>query len=92
MKNKINELLSKKDGFLSINKICNLHRWQKDGLGQNVDKLSIEFSLISSFDKIIEIDERNYKEIIKRIEKEQSFFLDEIKNKLNVDLRNGYIY
>ena len=91
MKKQILKLLNEENGRLKINKICSLHRWQKDGLNQKVDRLEIEFSLLSVSDKSIEIEERDFKEIIKRIEKEQTIFMKEITEKLNSNLRCGYI-
>lgn len=44
MKKEFKQLLSMKNGYLRINKIAVLHRWQEDMLGDEVDRLRIDFS------------------------------------------------
>lgn len=44
MKKEFNQLLAMKNGYLRINKLAILHRWQEDMLGDEVDGLSITFN------------------------------------------------
>ena len=44
MKNEIQGLLAMRNGYLRINKLAILHRWQEDALGDDVDGLEIIFN------------------------------------------------
>lgn len=90
MKKEIEKLL-KSNGELKLNKIAKLKRWQLDGVGNKVDKLSIEFSLLYFREKDIMIEERNYKDIVNRVIKEQKIFLDDVDKKLTNNLKAGYL-
>ena len=43
MKKEFKQLLSMKNGYLRINSLAILHRWQEDMLGDEVDRLRIDF-------------------------------------------------
>lgn len=44
MRKEFNQLLAMKNGYLRINKLAILHRWQEDALGDGVDGLEIIFN------------------------------------------------
>ena len=44
MRKEFNQLLSVKNGYLRINKLAILHRWQEDALGDDADGLEIIFN------------------------------------------------
>jgi len=44
MRKEFKQLLSMKNGYLRINKLAILHRWQEDALGDDVDCLRIDFN------------------------------------------------
>lgn len=92
MKKEIEKLLSSENDSLRLNEYCILKRWKKDALNQKVDRLVIEFNnYYGKYNKIVEIESRNYSEIIKLIENEIKKFFLELGNNLSKDFKNGYI-
>jgi hypothetical protein len=47
-KKEITRLVNSKDGTLRVNNICYLRRWTKDGIGRDVDGLTLEFDAINN--------------------------------------------
>ena len=43
MKKELKELLARESGRMKLSAICYLQRWTKDGIGEDVDKLTINF-------------------------------------------------
>ena len=87
---KIKELLNCENGILDINEFVSLRRFQKDAFGNSVDKLKIEFSIISKFEKTVEIETRDVKEIIEIISRETRLAFNEASEKLVKNFKNGY--
>lgn len=91
MKREIMKLLRQSEGYLSINKFCALHRYTKDALGREVDVLNLEISISTSYDYIIEIKSRDFKDVVDEIKQYQTKAFKEIAEKFNEELENGYL-
>lgn len=92
MKKEIENLLINENSSLRLNEYCFLRRWQKDALNQNVDRLVLEFkNYYGKYNKVVEIESRNYSEIIELIESEIKIFFLELGDNLSKDFKNGYI-
>lgn len=92
MKKEIKKLLASENNNLRLNEYCFLKRWQKDALNQNVDRLVLEFkNYYGKYNKVVEIESRNYSEIIELVENEIKNFFLELGDNLSRDFKNGYI-
>ena len=93
MKKDIVNLLNSESGYFRINNISYLSRWTKDALGNNVDRLTLEFDSIngvcfSVFDR--EIKSRDYDGIIRECQDITQRFSEEIARTLCNNLGAGY--
>lgn len=89
MKKEINELLNEKDGKLYINAMFRLrHEMYKDWFGKNQDKLYLE---TKEGWYQVEIESRDFPEIIDEVANGMSKILKEIEYKLTRSWRGGLI-
>lgn len=95
MKKEIMNLLNNtnEEAYFRINNISYLRRWTKDALGNDVDRLTLEFDCIndvrfSVYDS--EIKSRDYDGIIKECQELTQKFTDEIARTLCKNLGAGY--
>lgn len=92
MKKEIEKLINSEDAFLNINPFCTLHRWTKSAIGEQTDSLTATFHVLSSADRVVNIENRDWVGIVEAIGDAQEEFFSEIAKKLNSDLGAGYIY
>lgn len=93
MKKEIMELVNSEEGTLRINNVSYLHRWTKDGLGNKVDKLVLEFDNINHVNFGIanrDIESRDYDGIVRECEDLTNRFFAEVSRRLTSDLKAGY--
>jgi hypothetical protein len=93
MKKDIMALLKSENGTYRLNNISYLKRWTIDGLGNNVDCLTIEFDNINNVNygySSYNIFSRDYDGIIAECEKATNKYLTEVTNRLTTDLRAGF--
>ena len=89
MKKEINELLNEKDGKLYINAMFRLrHAMYKDWFGKNQDKLYLE---TTEGCYRVEIESRDFPEIIDEVANGMSKTLKEIEDKLIKSWKGGLI-
>ena len=86
-------MVNSEEGTFRLNNISYLRRWSKDALGNNVDKLVIEFDNINNvcfslYDR--EIKSRDYEGIIGECEEKIQLFLSEVSKELCSNLKAGY--
>lgn len=91
MKKEINNLLASTNETLKINQFCTLHRWTKDALGQEVDRLCVDFSLTHAFSHRYEIQSRDWRGIMAAIQDAQTKAFAAAAEEFNSQLANGYI-
>lgn len=93
MKKEINELLKCKNGYIRINRITRLRRWQEDALGDKVDRLEVVFDnptgSVSFFSK--DIKSREFKDIVAEIEDATREFLQTWQQEVISEIHNGRI-
>lgn len=93
MKKEILDLIKSDEGQFVLNNISHLKRWTKSGIGENVDKLVVEFKNINNVNfgySSKEIVSRDFDEIIKEITIATQEYLQEVSNELCRNLKNGY--
>lgn len=93
MKKDIMELLKSENGYLRINNISYLHRWTKDALGNEVDRLELEFDTINNVNFSIyerEIKSRDYAGIISECQVITENFMTEVSKTLCNNMKAGY--
>lgn len=94
MKKEILELVSNQNsGYFRINNISVLHRWTKNGIGDKVDELALNFDNINGVNfspSSIRIKSRDYDGIIAECEEATRLFISEVTKSLCKDLRAGY--
>lgn len=93
MKKEILKLLKSEQGTLKVNEICYLRRWTKDGLGQEVDGLNLEFYTINNVSHSIyptTIVSRDWNKIVEEVEQLNKLFLEELQRTLCKNIRVGY--
>ena len=93
MKKELLEVLASEEGSFRLNNISYLRRWTKDGLGNKVDKLKIEFDNINQVNFSLydtEIKSRDYDSIIKECIEKTQLYLAEVSRSLCSDLKAGY--
>lgn len=91
MKKEITTLLAANDGKLQLNSFCTLGRYTKNALGMDVDELVAYFSIISSCDRMVHIQSRDWQGIIQEVQAAQTEVFASAAEKLNSELANGYI-
>lgn len=91
MKKEIIELVNSKEGTLKINNFCELHRWTKSALNEDVDRLEVIFSITHYMSHIVEIQSREWKSIVDEVVSAQNKAFADSANELNKQLLNGYI-
>ena len=93
MKKEIMQLVNSEDGTLRLNNISILRRWTKNGLGDRVDRLEIEFDNINDVCFSIydtSIKSRDYEGIMRECEEHTKRFLEEVESTLISNMRAGY--
>lgn len=93
MKKEILDLIKSDEGQFVLNNISYLKRWTKSGIGENVDKLAVEFKNINNVNfgySSKEIFSRDFDEIITEITIATQEYLQEVSNELCRNLKNGY--
>ena len=93
MKKEIMNLITTREGQYRINNISYLKRWTKDGMGEDVDKLTLEFDNINNvcfsiYDQ--EIKSRDYDGIIRECQELTKRFMQEVERELLNNIRVGY--
>lgn len=91
MKNKITDLLNRDDATLKINSFCELRRYQKNALGNPVDRLDAVFSITHSSDFVVTISARDWRGVIEELRTAQRKAFAEAAETLDRQLENGYI-
>lgn len=94
MKKEILSLIESNEGKFVLNNISYLRRWKKSAIGENVDKLVIEFENINNVNFGVaskEIVARDYNGIINEITIATKEYLQEVSNRLCSNLKCGYI-
>lgn len=94
MKKEILNLVESNEGEFVLNNISYLRRWTNSAIGENVDKLVVEFENINNVNFGVaskEIVARDYNGIINEITIAQKEYLQEVSNRLCSDLKCGYI-
>lgn len=96
MKKEIMNLINIKSDeatYFRLNNISYLRRWTMDGLGNEVDRLTIEFDTINEVRFSLcdrEIRSRDYAGIISECQEKTEAFLQEVSRSLGNDLKAGY--
>lgn len=91
MYKEIKQALKEEHAYVTINNICKLHRWTKDGLGCDVDRLRLEFTGVGhSAGWSYEIESRNVQGIIAEIEVHINDYLNMVAEELVKHLKAGY--
>lgn len=94
LKKDIIALVKGERGEVRINRICKLVRWTKDGLGDKVDRLELEFKGLGGsggYNYGVAIDAREYADIEREVaEAIRTYLADETEDMIN-DLRAGYV-
>ena len=93
MKKEIMNLITSSEGQFRINNISYLKRWTKDGMGEDVDKLTLEFDNINNvcfsiYDQ--EIKSRDYDGIIRECQELTKRFMQEVERELLNNISVGY--
>lgn len=91
MKNEITKLLDSDNSILKINNFCQLRRWKKDALGNDVDKLVMEFSLTHKYSHTYEIAARDWRGVVEEVQAAQTKAFADAAEELNKQLANGRI-
>lgn len=94
MKKEILNLVESNEGKFVLNNISYLRRWTNSAIGENVDKLVVEFENINNFNFGVaskEIVARDYNGIINEITIATKEYLQEVSNRLCSNLKCGYI-
>lgn len=94
MKKEILNLVESNEGEFVLNNISRLRRWTNSAIGENVDKLVIEFENINNVNFGVaskEIVARDYNGIINEITIATKEYLQEVSNRLCSNLKCGYI-
>ena len=92
MKKEIMNALKAKEATVKINEICTLHRWTKDALGDEVDRLTVSFPYIVGIKggKEYDIVARDYNGIIYEISECMGDYLTACAEEAAKNLRAGY--
>lgn len=93
MKKNIIKLLQSDNGVYRLNNISYLVRWTNDGLGNEVDYLTINFENINGVNygfSFYIIKARDYDGIIAECEKATNKYLTEVAKRITKDLKAGY--
>jgi hypothetical protein len=94
MKKEILNLVESDEGKFTLNNISYLRRWTNSAIGENVDKLVVEFENINNVNFGVaskEIVARDYNGIINEITIATKEYLQEVSNRLCSNLKCGYI-
>lgn len=91
MKKEIIALVNSQDGELKINKFCTLHRWTKSALNEDVDRLEAIFSITHYMSHIVEIQSREWRDIVNEVAAAQTKAFAESAEEYNNQLKHGYI-
>lgn len=94
MKKEILNLVESNEGEFVLNNISYLRRWTNSAIGENVDKLVVEFENINNVNFGVaskEIVARDYNGIINEITIATKEYLQEVSNRLCSNLKCGYI-
>lgn len=91
MKKEIENLLNSENAYLDLNKLCCLHRWQKNAFGEPVDCLKVEFSITSTFDYREEITARDWRGIVEQVRDAHTRAFAKASEVLSTELKAGYI-
>ena len=92
MKKEIENLLASSNATLKLNQFAYLHRWQKDALGNRVDRLTVCVSLIAKpHDFCCEINSRDCAGIIREASVAVAMGFGQVAGKLATEMENGYI-
>lgn len=94
MKKEILHLVESDEGEFTLNNISYLRRWTKSAIGENVDKLVVEFKNINNvnFGKSSEeIIARDYDGIINEITIATKEYLQRVSDEFCKNLKCGYI-
>ncbi len=94
MKKEILNLVESNEGKFVLNNISYLRRWTNSAIGENVDKLVVEFENINNVNFGVaskEIVARDYNGIINEITIATKEYLQEVSNRLCSNLKCGYI-
>lgn len=87
-------MIESNEGEFVLNNISYLRRWKKSAIGENVDKLVVEFENINNVNFGVaskEIVARDYNGIINEITIATKEYLQEVSNRLCSNLKCGYI-
>ena len=100
MKKEINELLKQEDGFLKINELFKLHRWQHTKemdpthLGRDIDCLELEMT--NSYGRTraasVRLESRAIPELQEEIEQAMRKMMSEYTDTLASSLKGGYLF
>lgn len=94
MKKEILNLIESSEGEFVLNNISYLRRWKTSAIGENVDRLEIEFKNINNVNFGMtskEIIARDYDGIIDEATTATKEYLQEVSDKLCRNLKSGYI-
>lgn len=91
MKKEINHLLESENASLKVNNYCTLHRWTKDILNNDVDRLVATFSITHYSSHSYEIKARDWQGIVAEVQESQTKAFTASADELNKQLANGYI-
>lgn len=94
MKKEILNLVESNEGEFVLNNISYLRRWTNSAIGENVDKLVVEFENINNVNFGVaskEIVARDYNGIINEITIATKEYLQKVSNRLCSNLKCGYI-
>lgn len=98
MKKEIKYLLEKKEGFLKINELFELHRWvleeNTDILGRTVDYLELEMTnkYVKTRSGAIRIESRDVQGIMQEVSVAMEKMMDAFKNNLVRHWNGGYLF
>lgn len=93
MKKELMAVVNSSEGYFRLNNIASLKRWTKNAIGEDVDRLTIEFDNINNVNFIApehEIVSRDYEGIITECNEKTQLFLDAVAQRLCSELSNGY--
>lgn len=93
MKKEIMNLVNSEQGIFRLNNISFLKRWTKDAIGNDVDKLMLEFDTINNVSigiRNFDVLGRDYESIIEECQKITSKYLLSVSDELCKNIRSGY--
>lgn len=92
LKKEIMAAVNSENVDVKINNISYLHRWKKDALGEDVDRMTINFSYVAGVRGgwTKEIESRDYDGIIEEIEDATNEYMRNCAEQMIKNLRAGY--